>query len=157
VTSFKFPAFHFTACSFIPSSSASSMPAASLARRTFKFMWMLSFLTVNNYPRDAMQQARTASARWGQPVDGFLSDRRDVRGRRSHISRGCTRAEEAGRVPSSPASPEREKEREREGLTWPRCHSRSRGTTSATCRLFTRGGVIIKGQPRGRSGRITIV
>jgi hypothetical protein len=131
------------------------MPAASLARRTFKFVWMLAFLTVNNYPRDAMQQAR--AARWGQPVDGFLSDCRDVRGRRSHISRGCTSAEEAGRVPSSPASPETERERERERLTWPRCHSRGRSTTSATCRLFTRGGVIIKGQPRGRSGRITIV
>ncbi|KAG7212764.1 hypothetical protein KM043_013025 [Ampulex compressa] len=42
-------------------------------------------------------------------------------------------------------------------LTWPCCHSRGCGTTSATCRLFTRGGVIIKGQPGGRSGRITIV
>jgi len=137
----NFPRFivPFAASNFILTSSASSMPAASLARRTFKFVWMLAFLTVNNYPRDAMQQAR--AARWGQPVDGFLSDCRDVRGRRSHISRGCTS----------------ERERERERLTWPRCHSRGRSTTSATCRLFTRGGVIIKGQPRGRSGRITIV
>lgn len=53
------------------------------------------------------------------------------------------------------ASPEKEREKER--LTWPRCHSRGRGTTSTTCRLFTRGGVIIKGQPGGRTGRITIV
>lgn len=37
-------------------------------------------------------------------------------------------------------------------LTWPCCHSRGCATTSATCRLFTRGGVIIKGQPR-RSSR----
>lgn len=37
-------------------------------------------------------------------------------------------------------------------LTWPCCHSRGCATTSATCRLFTRGGVIIKGQPGGRLG-----
>lgn len=71
-----------------------------------------------------------------------FSDRRDAhaRGRRPHISPRHERRRQVEFLVHLCASPER--------LTWPRCHSR--GTTSATCRLFTRGGIITKGHA-GRS------
>ena len=75
-------------------------------------------------------------------------------------SEAAGNAEEVHRVPGSPvcASPRPRCSPEAHlRLTWPCCHSRGCGTTSATCRLLTRGGVIIKGQRGGRSARITIV